>query len=80
MRRRLALALAAVLSLSLIGCGSGQKQGTQNETKAAETTAAAGGTETQGETVSSKDTIIMASNVEPATLDPSGLDLSLIHI
>lgn len=78
MRRRLALALAAVLSLSLIGCGSGQKQGTQNETKAAETTAAAGGTETQGETVSSKDTIIMASNVEPATLDPSGLDSAAI--
>ena len=74
--RILAAALVAAAVLALSACG-GSKKSSVTETKtqaAAETTTAAAETmqTTQGEELSDKDTLIVALDREPASLDPNG--------
>lgn len=82
-KKMLALGLAAVLAFSCIGCKGRQADtGQGGESTQAVKEDSQGQKETEEakgeEILSAKDTIIMASNVEPATLDPSGLDSAAI--
>lgn len=83
MKKVTAIFLTAALILSSVGCG-GKKEPAPSSNQPAATEAGSGktggdqGKEQQGAAASSKDTIIMASNVEPATLDPTGLDSASI--
>ncbi|MBS6645260.1 MAG: ABC transporter substrate-binding protein, partial [Clostridiaceae bacterium] len=80
MKKVIAVCLTAAMVLTSAACGSSKEPAPVQKTETAVTEAKenqpAG--ETSGSIVSSKDTIIMASNVEPATLDPSGLDSAAI--
>ena len=80
MKKVMAFCLTAALVLSTIGCG-GSKEPSPSQGKEPAAAQAEDNKESSaqsGQAVSSKDTIIMASNVEPATLDPSGLDSASI--
>lgn len=83
MRKRIfSFVLAISMGLALCACGSSQKQEeatqTQAVTSVSETSAAAAGVNkgpaaaSEGEVKSSKDTLVVAFDREPATLDPLG--------
>ena len=82
MKKIAAMTMAAVLAFSLAGCGSspGTAESAGNQETVQQVQAEEGSSEAgeSGMPVSSKDTIILASNVEPDTLDPTGLDSAAI--
>ena len=82
MKKIAAMTMAAVLAFSLAGCGSspGTAESAGNQETVQQAQAEEGSSEAgeSGMPVSSKDTIILASNVEPDTLDPTGLDSAAI--
>ncbi|WP_215697518.1 ABC transporter substrate-binding protein [Clostridium sp. MCC353] len=80
MKKMTAVCLAAAMVLTSAACGGSKEPAPAQKTETAvtETKENQPAGETAGSAVSAKDTIIMASNVEPATLDPSGLDSASI--
>lgn len=79
-KRLVSLALAVLMGLSLCACGGGNAEETSPaaDTSPAATEAATAGVEkgpieaAENETVSSKDTLVVAFDREPASLDPIG--------
>lgn len=74
-KRMLALTAAICLGLSLIGCGG--SGGTAETTGAQSTSADQQSQSAEAETVSDKDTLVVAFDREPATLDPLGNNVAV---